>query len=445
MRFIADKQTLDDLNLSGKFKSHSVYQLFNRVITDGGAKVLDEMFEQPFVNETEINIRSSIFKYFTGKGIKFPFNKEDFNLVENYLSSGDGVNLPDIAVKIISKRVLNKMAQDEGYQMLKNEIGQTIKLLSAFSDFANLLSNDDDSPYQKELLRIKEIFNHKKLQWLIDERDAKEISLVKLIKYDFLLRIQLREEMQKLTRVIFYLDVYIAIASIAAERGFCYAQALPKADNILEVDGLFHPSVKNAVGNSVLLNEDKNMFFLTGANMAGKSTLMKALGIAVYLAHMGFPIAANRMSFSVKDGVFSSINVSDNLSLGYSHFYAEVLRVKKVAEEVASSKDLYVIFDELFKGTNVKDAYDGTFAITEAFSENRNCFFIISTHIVEVGETLKEQYDNFNFVYLPTVMDGKIPKYTYDLKDGITTDRQGMMIVENEGLLDIIRGRKSKS
>lgn len=173
--------------------------------------------------------------------------------------------------------------------------------------------------------------------------------------------------------------------------------------------------------------------------MAGKSTLMKSFGIGVYLAHMGFPVAASKMEFSVKDGLYSSINVADNLDLGYSHFYAEVLRVKTVAEQVAADKNLVVIFDELFKGTNVKDAYDATLSITEAFSENRNCFFVISTHIIEVGETLRQRCNNFRFTYLPTVMDGLIPRYTYTLTEGITTDKHGMMIIENEGILDIIR------
>lgn len=178
--------------------------------------------------------------------------------------------------------------------------------------------------------------------------------------------------------------------------------------------------------------------------MAGKSTLMKSFGIAVYLSHMGFPVAASHMDFSVKDGLYSSINVPDNLNMGYSHFYAEVLRVKTVAQQVAADKDLVVIFDELFKGTNVKDAYDATLAITEAFSENRNCFFVISTHIIEVGESLRKHCSNFRFTYLPTVMDGLIPRYPYRLTEGITTDRHGMIIIENEGILDIIRGNPDK-
>jgi DNA mismatch repair ATPase MutS len=155
---------------------------------------------------------------------------------------------------------------------------------------------------------------------------------------------------------------------------------------------------------------------------------------------MGFPVAASRFDFSVKDGLYSSINVSDNISMGYSHFYAEVLRVKTVAEEVAAGKDLVVIFDELFKGTNVKDAYDATLAITEAFSKNTNCSFMISTHITEVGDALKERTDNFQFRYLPTVMEGSRPRYTYKLIDGITADRHGMTIIQNEKILELIKG-----
>ncbi|WP_410519571.1 MutS-related protein, partial [Butyricimonas virosa] len=114
-------------------------------------------------------------------------------------------------------------------------------------------------------------------------------------------------------------------------------------------------------------------------------TLMKSFGIAVYLAHMGFPVAATSMQFRIQDGMYTSINVPDNINLGYSHFYAEVLRVKKVAIEVSRDKRLIVIFDELFKGTNVKDAFDATLAVTEAIAERKNCAFMVSTHIIEVG------------------------------------------------------------
>jgi DNA mismatch repair ATPase MutS len=156
---------------------------------------------------------------------------------------------------------------------------------------------------------------------------------------------------------------------------------------------------------------------------------------------MGFPVAAEGMMFSVQDGMYTSINVPDDLDKGFSHFYAEVLRVKHVAEELSRGRNLVVIFDELFKGTNVKDAYDATVAVTEAFGANRNASFIVSTHITEAGDTLQERCPNMKFVYFPTIMENGTPRYPYKLKEGISGDRHGMMIIANEGVIDIIRGR----
>jgi DNA mismatch repair protein MutS len=249
----------------------------------------------------------------------------------------------------------------------------------------------------------------------------------------------LQEELGRLCETLYYFDMYIAVSKVAAEKGFSYAQALPEEEYVFHALDLRHPCLDKAVGNPVMLDRHRNVLFLTGANMAGKSTFMKSFGIALYLAHMGFPVAARDMVFSIKEGMYTSINVPDNLSMGYSHFYAEVQRVKTIAEEVSKPRSLLVIFDELFKGTNVKDAYDATLAVTAAFAEYRNCGFIISTHIIEVGETLREQYDNLHFMYLPTVMEDKTPRYTYRLTDGITSDRHGMMIIEQEGIIDIIK------
>lgn len=125
--------------------------------------------------------------------------------------------------------------------------------------------------------------------------------------------------------------------------------------------------------------------------------------------------------------------------MGFSHFYAEVSRVKKVAEAVNSNERLIVVFDELFRGTNVKDAYEATVAVVAAFANKRKCTFIISTHIIEAGEDLKKLRDNVKFLYLPTIMNGNKPQYTYTIKEGITSDRHGMLIIQNENILNILK------
>ena len=142
------------------------------------------------------------------------------------------------------------------------------------------------------------------------------------------------------------------------------------------------------------------------------------------------------------DGIYTTINLPDNLGIGASHFYAEVLRVKKVAAALSSGKALFIIFDELFRGTNVKDAHEATVAITLAYAAKKTSMFIISSHIVEAGDQLK-QAPSIDFRFLPTRMNGHTPEYTYTLESGITEDRHGMIIIRNEGILDILKnGRK---
>jgi len=178
--------------------------------------------------------------------------------------------------------------------------------------------------------------------------------------------------------------------------------------------------------------------------MSGKSTLMKAVGIAVYLAHLGFPVPATRMDTCILDGLMTTINLADNVNDGYSHFYSEVKRVKLVAEQINQSDRLLVIFDELFRGTNVKDAYDGSLRIIQALSRLNNGFFMVSTHIVEVAQALAA-HAKISFNYLRINMHGERPVFDYQLRSGITDDRIGLWILQNEGVFELLAAKNSKT
>lgn len=431
MSFIADKQTLDDLNLLAKFRPHSVYGIFNNVKTAGGERLLDSMFHNPMTDADAINKRSRVFKYFQDQKIRFPFSNEQFSLVENYLESDAGSNAMSIYASMGRKKIMNAFLRDEQYNTLQTGLVTTIRALQIIKQLFGSLDLDLVQP-------AKEILNDSRLSWLNEVQAVQPLPLAKAAKYDNLLRGVLRREMETVLDTLYQLDVFVAVSDVAREKEFSYARALPAAQNCFRATALRHPGLNKAVPNPLTFTVNSNVLFLTGANMAGKSTFMKSFGIAVYLAHMGFPVAAGDMEFSVRDGLYSSINVPDNIALGYSHFYAEVLRVKQVAEAVSRGRNMVVVFDELFKGTNVKDAYDATLAVTAAFSQYRNCVFIVSTHIIEVGEALRNQR-NLQFVYLPTVMEGAVPRYTYRLTEGITNDRHGMIIIENEKIIDIIQ------
>jgi DNA mismatch repair ATPase MutS len=439
--FTVDKQTLDDLNLLGKYKGNSIFNLFDQTHTRGGAQLLESMFLHPLTDAEAINMRSSIFQYFQTKAVKFPLSKEQCDDVEHYMSSAGGASLIGSALFIGRKRLLRDIASDKEYELIHRGILSTIGFMHALNDlFAGLGSGLYDYPYRETLQEVKDIFNSTALKPLLAEHGREKLSFWKVVRYDHLLRHVYREKLRRVMAVAYEIDVYTTVSRVAEERKFSYAYATPfiEGENRIDMINLYHPQVPGAVANSIRTDHMRNMIFLTGANMAGKSTCMKSFGIAVYLAHMGFPVAAEGMIFSVQDGMYTSINVADSLAQGYSHFYAEVLRVRQVAEEISRGKNLVVIFDELFKGTNVKDAYDATVAVTEAFAENRNGSFIVSTHITEAGETLREHCSNMKFVYFPTLMDKGMPRYTYRLQEGISSDRHGMMIIENEGIVEML-------
>ncbi|MBC8984993.1 DNA mismatch repair protein [Pedobacter sp. N36a] len=435
----ADQQTIEDLNLQGKFKQQSVYSLFNRLQTRGGEQVLEGMFAQPLNHPELINKRSALFAFFQQHRVVFPVIRSQVESMEDYLAGGAGAALPSVAWSIFTKKFQQTLFHSAALLQLQAGQSVTIEVLQAFQEFfAELKGKAGVGVYQQNLDTAINILQDARLQAILT-KGAEQPSLIQLIKNDHVIRHAMMNQMETLLKLIYELDVFAGVAAVAAENDFVYATALPGDQMVLNMQAFRHPGLRNGIANNLHLTKDRNVLFLTGANMAGKSTFMKSMGIAVYLAHMGFPVAAKSMVFSVKDGLFSSINVSDNLDMGYSHFYAEVLRTKTVAKAVSESLDLYVLFDELFKGTNVKDAYDATLAVTKAFAANRNSFFVVSTHIIEVGEALGKECDNLQFSFLPTVMKDGVPTYPYTLASGITTDRQGMIIIENEKIVDIIK------
>ncbi len=112
-----------------------------------------------------------------------------------------------------------------------------------------------------------------------------------------------------------------------------------------------------------------------------------------------------------------------------------------MAQELSEGGSFFILFDELFRGTNVKDAHEATVAVIKGFTRKRNSMFIVSSHIVEAGDQLRTT-SNIDFQFLPTRMNGHIPEYTYKLEQGITDDRHGMIIIRNEGILEVLANGK---
>jgi DNA mismatch repair protein MutS len=432
MYLTTDEQTINDLRIFGKRDAGGIYDIYNNTHTRGAEKVLEQMFRNPLSNKEEINRRCSIIENFSLQGTVFPYETALFDMAEKYLLAAVEQEKSADKQSLLSEKEI------------MNGVTAVIALMQLTRDFVKGEAVRKNLSFSKESASIIELLNDPAFEPVLREQGKGKISYGAATAYDQLFRTRERNKIEKLLEYIYYLDVYISVAAVARERNFVFPKALDRELNRLSLEGVYHPELNNPVGNDIAMDAAQNLIYLTGANMAGKSTFLRSLSTAVYIAHVGFPVAAASMEFSVIDGIYTTINLPDNLGIGASHFYAEVLRVKKVAAELHSGKSLFIVFDELFRGTNVKDAYEATVEVILAFAKRKQSRFIISSHIVEAGERL-QQLPGIGFQYLPTRMNGHVPEYTYRLENGITADRHGMIIIQNEGILDILRDGRKRS
>ncbi|WP_437921423.1 MutS-related protein [Sphingobacterium sp. LRF_L2] len=447
MSFITDKQTLRDLNILGKYRRDSIFSLFNQTSTFGGEHLLEDMFHNPLTQLSEIQKRSAIIAFFRKHALPFNIDLDDLELGQNFINSDTNRSYSASLFSIARYAILEKMGLSAEKKHFEASARALLRLMLSLRRYLQQLDGvDHQNLLQETPLGQRWIREANELQQLQEEveKSTDSLSWQTAAKCDYYLRYTWAEELQDALKMIYYIDVYQSIAQVANLRNFVAAVPYPTELQKISLENVYHPTIPRAIGNDIHFNKEENLLFLTGANMAGKSTYMKSLGIALYLAHMGFPVPANAMHFSIKDGLYSSINVEDNIDLGHSHYYAEVLRVKQIAEAVNEGKNLVVIFDELFKGTNVKDAFEATLAVTRAFQQHHSCQYLISTHIVEVGEKLKEEIPQVQFLYMPTIMRGQVPHYTYKSEKGISADKHGMVLIQKENVLELLENSRTK-
>lgn len=171
--------------------------------------------------------------------------------------------------------------------------------------------------------------------------------------------------------------------------------------------------------------------------MAGKSTLIKSVGAAVFLAHIGMGVPAQHMRLTVFEGLISNINVVDNIVKGESYFFNEVQRIKNTIEKIGNGQKWLVLIDELFKGTNIQDAMRCSLTVIRGLLKIKNSLFILSTHLYEIGEELLEE-PAISFKYFETTVTDDALSFSYQLQEGISRDRLGYFILKKEKVVEML-------
>jgi DNA mismatch repair protein MutS len=436
MEFKTDEQTMLDLSIISSTAPSSVVNLF-KPVTIGGQLMLMQFFNRPQADADLLTKRLEIINYIQTNKLLLLFNKEELDFIEYYLNQA---NPPKYAsnVRAVKNAIKQIIGPTSHYYIIKRGVSLLIKLLNHIGVALNNV-NLKRKPYLLNdfLQQINTVLHNSDYHKVRLLKDKADLSPAEVEWCDFLFRGKGHAVIKSLLDVVYQLDVYESAASTAAKYGFAYPVIVNNDECTLSFEGLFHPLLTQPVANDIDFSTNANLCFMTGANMAGKSTLLKSVGIAVLLAHIGFPVPASAMKTSLFNGLYTTINLSDNINAGHSHFYAEVLRIKEIAQNIQELKKVVVVFDELFRGTNVKDAYDASLQIIKALANIKSCVFIVSTHIIEVGEQLKGT-ENIFFKCLKTTLNGTEAVYDYKLQDGITDERLGLKIIEDEGIFTLL-------
>lgn len=436
-----DLQTAKELELQ-KDDMHglSVFEMVDFTSTPGGKYKLKTLFRNPLQSIEVIDKNQDAVK-FIQESIKLwelPIDTQLTDALDVYYFSDSN---PSIAKNIIARFI-----ESISYRFIYKDFSKTF--LTGTKHVLYFLKRIDKFRKQivvgdlPELLsayfkKIDNILNNPEIAQALLVKKINKLKNTELLRFDKIYRDRGKDKIISLIDIVYELDVLISQAKANDKYNLVFPEFVTSEEAVFQTEGLCHLFVSQAVDNRLVFEQQENFIFLTGPNMAGKTTFLKACGVAVFMAHIGMGIPAKSMKLSYFSQLFTSLNVSDNLPKGYSYFYSEVRRVKDVANVLRESKTAFIIFDELFKGTNVKDAFEGSLRIIQKLSKWTSSLFLLSSHLLELGKELENE-KSIRFMYFDAqVVNGK-PIFSYKIKEGLSDERLGMLILENEGVFDLL-------
>lgn len=197
-----------------------------------------------------------------------------------------------------------------------------------------------------------------------------------------------------------------------------------------------HPLIAEGkrVDNDVNMND--KIFIITGANMAGKTTFLRTVGINLVLAYAGAPVCASTLKCSVVD-IYTSMRITDDLNNGMSTFYVELMRIKKMIGNVKKKEPMLFLIDEIFHGTNANDRIAGAKKVLEILNEPW-IFGLISTHDFELCELEDDKKNRIvNYHFSETYLENKI-LFDYKIKAGPSDTTNAKYLMKMIGI-DVVQ------
>lgn len=201
------------------------------------------------------------------------------------------------------------------------------------------------------------------------------------------------------------------------------------------IQGLRHPFIdeERAVRNDFKLSCFEQFHIITGPNMAGKSTYLRSVAWAIVCANAGFPVLASSCELP-KFNLYTSMRTSDDLSGNSSYFHAELMRLRFIVVAIQSGKRVFVILDEILKGTNSKDKEEGSAAFL-AKLVRIGATGIIATHDLSLCK-LAEHSNAYKNMYFDSTIKGEELSFDYQIREGICQNMNASFLLRKMDLID---------
>ncbi len=432
-----DKTTLNDLSVFQHEEEFSIFSKVNFTRTTGGREKLRHIFSGTLKDIPSIMDIQNVLKLIINKKDEWPVvisNGSIMVIHKFYETIFDTIPSRPTAYSAY----MYKLFHGPDFSLAKYSVGHGFDFIKGMQQLIVVFLKDDTPGHLKRALQKAQVLiENAQLDVVSKNEKHHDLSMSEMLGLTYFFRHHFKQNMEELIDIYFQLDAWYGMAMAVHELKLVFPAFIQSDEPGLKIKKLYHILLQEPVAYDLELNQHSNFIFLTGANMAGKSTFIKAVGSAVFLAHIGMGVPAESMELSFFDGLLSNINVVDNVVKGESYFYNEVQRIKKTILRVNDGKKWLILIDELFKGTNVQDAMKCSTVVIEGLIKIRSSLFILSTHLYEIGESLKH-YPNINFKYFETIVEEDKLSFNYNLKEGISNDRLGYLILKRERVIELL-------
>mgnify|MGYP000662540539 CR=1 FL=1 len=191
--------------------------------------------------------------------------------------------------------------------------------------------------------------------------------------------------------------------------------------------------VSQCVKNDATIPSRPFFLIITGANMAGKSTYLRTIGVNYLLACVGAPVCCERLKLHPNQ-LITSLRTSDSLSDNESYFFAELKRLKRIIDLLNQGQQLFIILDEILKGTNSMDKQKGSFDLIRQFMQMK-ANGIIATHDLLLGSLIKQFPEEIrNYCFEADIKDNELT-FSYKLREGVAQNMNACFLMKKMGII----------